>query len=138
MILRESQFTATNQESMGAEPDASLDEVDRQILAELQSDGRMTNVELARRVGLSAPPCLRRVRRLEEERIIRGYHADLDPVALGYEITFFALVGLESQKEAMLQSLRAAGARLAGGAGMPHDPRRRRLPAAAGGARHGA
>ena len=87
---------------MSAEPDASLDEVDRQILAELQADGRMTNVELARRVGLSAPPCLRRVRRLEEERIIRGYHADLDSVALGYEITFFALVGLESQKEAML------------------------------------
>ena len=89
---------------MSAEPDASLDEVDRQILAELQADGRMTNVELARRVGLSAPPCLRRVRRLEEERIIRGYHADLDPVALGYEITFFALVGLESQKEAMLSA----------------------------------
>ncbi|TCZ61334.1 Lrp/AsnC family transcriptional regulator [Roseicella aquatilis] len=87
---------------MSADPDSSLDEVDRQILAELQADGRMTNVELARRVGLSAPPCLRRVRRLEEERVIRGYHADLDPVALGYEITFFALVGLESQKEAML------------------------------------
>ncbi|MDN3566939.1 Lrp/AsnC family transcriptional regulator [Paeniroseomonas aquatica] len=89
---------------MTIETDASLDEVDRQILAELQADGRMTNVELARRVGLSAPPCLRRVRRLEEERIIRGYHADLDPVALGYEITFFALVGLESQKEAVLRA----------------------------------
>ena len=88
---------------MTIETDASLDEVDRQILAELQADGRMTNVELARRVGLSAPPCLRRVRRLEEEGIIRGYHADLDPVPLGYEITFFALVGLESQKEAVLQ-----------------------------------
>ncbi|MBL6453840.1 Lrp/AsnC family transcriptional regulator [Belnapia sp. T6] len=89
---------------MTLETDPSLDEVDRQILSELQSDGRMTNVELARRVGLSAPPCLRRVRRLEEEGVIRGYHADLDPVALGYEITFFALVGLESQKEAVLQS----------------------------------
>ncbi|TDG16220.1 Lrp/AsnC family transcriptional regulator [Paracraurococcus ruber] len=87
---------------MSAAPDTSLDEVDRQILAELQADGRMTNVELARRVGLSAPPCLRRVRRLEEERIIRGYNADLDPVALGFEITFFALVGLESQKEVVL------------------------------------
>src|SRR5512147_3070704 len=84
-------------------PGAKLDPIDRQILAELQADGRMTNVELARRVGLSAPPCLRRVRRLEEEGIIRGYHADLDPVPLGYEITFFALVGLESQKEAVLQ-----------------------------------
>jgi DNA-binding Lrp family transcriptional regulator len=79
-----------------------LDGVDRQILAELQADGRMTNVELARRVGLSAPPCLRRVRRLEEQGIIRGYHADLDPQVLGWQITFFALVGLETQKEAVL------------------------------------
>jgi DNA-binding Lrp family transcriptional regulator len=81
-----------------------IDAVDRQILAELQQDGRMTNVELARRVQLSAPPCLRRVRRLEEQGVIRGYHADLDPVALGYEITFFALVGLETQKEAVLSA----------------------------------
>jgi len=80
-----------------------LDSLDRQILAELQDDGRMTNVELARRVGLSAPPCLRRVRRLEEQGIIRGYHADLDPQVLGWEITFFALVGLETQKEAVLR-----------------------------------
>jgi DNA-binding Lrp family transcriptional regulator len=85
-----------------AEPD--LDGVDRQILAELQEDGRMTNVELARRVGLSAPPCLRRVRRLEEQGIIRGYHADLDPQVLGWQITFFALVGLETQKEAVLSA----------------------------------
>jgi DNA-binding Lrp family transcriptional regulator len=89
------------------DPDAALDEVDRQILQELQGDGRMTNVELARRVGLSAPPCLRRVRRLEEAGVIRGYHADLDPVALGWEITFFALVGLESQKEAVLSGFEA-------------------------------
>ena len=89
---------------MTIETDPSLDEVDRQILAELQADGRMTNVELARRVGLSAPPCLRRVRRLEEAGVIRGYHAALDPVALGWEITFFALVGLESQKEAVLSA----------------------------------
>ena len=93
---------------MTIEINASLDEVDRQILAELQSDGRMTNVELARRVGLSAPPCLRRVRRLEEDGIIRGYHADLDPVSLGYEITFFALVGLDSQKEAVLGAFEQA------------------------------
>ncbi|MBC9176272.1 winged helix-turn-helix transcriptional regulator [Pseudoroseomonas wenyumeiae] len=82
----------------------NLDAVDRQILAELQSDGRMTNVELARRVELSAPPCLRRVRRLEEAGIIRGYHAEVDPVALGWQITFFALVGLESQKQALLDA----------------------------------
>lgn len=97
-------MTAMNHGTMTIEIETSLDDVDRQILAELQADGRMTNVELARRVGLSAPPCLRRVRRLEEEHIIRGYHADLDPVALGYEITFFALVGLESQKDAVLRA----------------------------------
>jgi DNA-binding Lrp family transcriptional regulator len=84
--------------------DADLDSVDRHILSELQADGRMTNVELARRVGLSAPPCLRRVRRLEEQGYIRGYHADLDPQSLGWQITFFALVGLETQKEAVLSA----------------------------------
>jgi DNA-binding Lrp family transcriptional regulator len=86
-------------------PDATedeLDDVDRHILAELQNDGRITNVELARRVGLSAPPCLRRMRRLEELGIIRGYHADVAPEPLGFEIIFFALVGLETQKQAVL------------------------------------
>ncbi len=62
----------------------------------------MTNVELARRVGISAPPCLRRVRRLEEAGIIRGYRADTDPQRLGWEVTFFVIVGLESQREAAL------------------------------------
>jgi DNA-binding Lrp family transcriptional regulator len=85
----------------------ALDAVDRRILAELQQDGRMTNVELARRVNLSAPPCLRRVRRLEETGVIRGYHADIDPTALDWEITFFALVGLESQKESVLSAFEA-------------------------------
>jgi DNA-binding Lrp family transcriptional regulator len=80
------------------EPDA----IDRRILAELQADGRMTNVELASRVGISAPPCLRRVRRLEEAGIIRGYQADTDPQKLGWEVTFFAIVGLDSQKESVL------------------------------------
>jgi DNA-binding Lrp family transcriptional regulator len=79
-----------------------LDAIDRRILIELQEDGRMTNVELARRAGISAPPCLRRVRTLEEGGVIRGYHADTDPHKLGWEITFFAIVGLESQKEAVL------------------------------------
>jgi DNA-binding Lrp family transcriptional regulator len=80
----------------------ALDAIDRRILAELQDDGRMTNVELARRAGISAPPCLRRVRRLEEAGVIRGFHADTDPQRLGWEITFFAIVGLESQKELVL------------------------------------
>ena len=80
----------------------NLDAIDRRILAELQGDGRMTNVELASKAGISAPPCLRRVRRLEEAGIIRGYHADTDPALLGWPITVFAIVGLESQKEAVL------------------------------------
>ena len=79
-----------------------LDSIDRRILAELQTDGRMTNVELARRADITAPPCLRRMRRLEEAGVIRGYHADTDPQLLGWEITFFAIVGLESQKETVL------------------------------------
>ncbi len=64
----------------------------------------MTNVELSRRAGISAPPCLRRVRRLEETGVIRGYHADSDPALLGWEIEFFAIVGLESQKEVALSA----------------------------------
>ncbi len=84
-----------------------IDAIDRRILAELQADGRMTNVELARRAGISAPPCLRRVRRLEEAGIIRGYHADTDPQLLGWEVTFFVIVGLESQREAALAAFEA-------------------------------
>ena len=83
-------------------PGAKLDPIDRHILAELQADGRMTNVELARRVGISAPPCLRRVRTLEEQGYIRGYHADVDPRMLGFEVQVFAMVGLQSQAEADL------------------------------------
>ncbi|MDO5756174.1 MAG: Lrp/AsnC family transcriptional regulator [Rhodobacterales bacterium] len=79
-----------------------LDPIDRKILAELQADGRMTNVELAKRVGISAPPCLRRVRTLEEAGLIRGYHADVDPRELGFEVQVFANVGLQSQAEADL------------------------------------
>ncbi|WP_170408987.1 Lrp/AsnC family transcriptional regulator [Ruegeria arenilitoris] len=79
-----------------------LDEIDRKILAELQADGRMTNVELAKRVGISAPPCLRRVRTLEESGLIRGYHADVNSRELGFEVQVFAMVGLESQAEAEL------------------------------------
>ena len=79
-----------------------LDPVDRRILRELQAEGRITNVELARRAGISAPPCLRRVRALEAAGIIRGYHADLAPAALGFAVTVFAQVGLSSQAEADL------------------------------------
>jgi DNA-binding Lrp family transcriptional regulator len=77
----------------------AFDRIDRQILKLLQEDGRMTNVDLAERVGLTAPPCLRRVRALEEAGAIRGYHADLDPARLGFPITVFAMVSLRSQAE---------------------------------------
>jgi DNA-binding Lrp family transcriptional regulator len=79
-----------------------IDAIDRRIIIELQADGRMTNVELARRAGISAPPCLRRVRRLEETGIIRGYHAETDPQKLGFAITFFVIIGLDTQKDAAL------------------------------------
>lgn len=83
-------------------PATRLDPIDRKILAELQADGRMTNVELARHVGISAPPCLRRVRALEEAGYIRGYHAQVDARELGFEVQVFAMVGLQSQAEADL------------------------------------
>ncbi|NBE06709.1 Lrp/AsnC family transcriptional regulator [Paragemmobacter ruber] len=81
---------------------SKLDPIDRHILAELQADGRMTNVELAKRVGISAPPCLRRVRTLEEAGYIKGYHADIDARELGFEVQVFAMVRLQSQAEADL------------------------------------
>jgi DNA-binding Lrp family transcriptional regulator len=81
---------------------ARLDTIDRAILRELQQDGSITNVELARRVGLSAPPCLRRVRALEEAGVIKGYRALLDPKALGYEVVCFAMVQLAAQGQAEL------------------------------------
>lgn len=86
---------------------SKLDPIDRMILAELQADGRMTNVELARRVGISAPPCLRRVRTLEESGYIRGYHADVDARALGFEVQVFVMVGLQSQAEVDLSGFEA-------------------------------
>ncbi len=84
-----------------------FDSVDRCILAELQADGRITNVELATRVGLTAPPCLRRVRALEERGAIEGYHAQLNAEALGYSITVFAMVSLKSQAEPDLKAFEA-------------------------------
>ncbi|HYF56984.1 MAG TPA: Lrp/AsnC family transcriptional regulator [Salinarimonas sp.] len=84
-----------------------LDAIDWAILRELQADGSITNVELARRVGLSAPPCLRRVRALEETGIIKAYRALLDPKALGFEVVCFAMVQLASQKQADLAAFQA-------------------------------
>ncbi len=83
---------------------ADLDAIDWKILRELQKDGRMTNVELSQRVGISAPPCLRRVRRLEEKGVIRGYRALLDAPSLGMEVVAFCLVGLHQQADAELRA----------------------------------
>jgi DNA-binding Lrp family transcriptional regulator len=86
---------------------AELDAIDWKILKELQDNGRITNVELARRVGISAPPSLRRVRALEEAGYIKGYRALLDEKLLGYELTVFAMVHLTSQAEADLTAFEA-------------------------------
>ena len=96
-----------------------LDSGDRKILADLQDNGRMTNVQLAARAGISAPPCLRRVRALEDAGVIRGYHADIDGDSLGYTVTIFAFVGLTSQAETDLQDFEAMVADW-DSAGMPH------------------
>lgn len=77
----------------------NFDNIDLMLLSELQENGRITNVELANKVGLTAPPCLRRMRTLEQSGTIRGYHADIDPAALGYTIMVFAMVSLKSQAE---------------------------------------
>ena len=82
----------------------NLDEIDLKILGEIQADGRITNVELAKRVGISPPPCLRRVRTLEEEGYIKGYRGLLDPRRLGFDVTVFASVHLSSQAEADLRA----------------------------------
>jgi DNA-binding Lrp family transcriptional regulator len=84
-----------------------LDSIDWAILKELQADGNITNVELARRVGLSAPPCLRRVRALEKAGIVKAYRAILDPQALGFEIVCFAMVQLAAQGKQELSAFRA-------------------------------
>lgn len=81
-----------------------LDHIDLKILESLQLNGRITNVELAENVGITAPPCLRRVRALEEEGYIQGYHADLDAGKMGYGLVVFAMVGLHSQAESDLMA----------------------------------
>lgn len=82
----------------------NLDATDWKILRELQRDGHMTNVELASRVGLSPPPCLRRVQALEKAGAIAGYRALLNAEALGFGVRMFAFVGLKSQAEAELKA----------------------------------
>tara|TARA_R110002096_G_scaffold257381_1_gene450682 strand:- start:12773 stop:13264 length:492 start_codon:yes stop_codon:yes gene_type:complete len=81
-----------------------LDEIDLVILQALQEEGRITNVQLAQRAGITPPPCLRRVRALEDAGLISGYHAELNAKALGYDLVVFAMVGLHSQAESDLQA----------------------------------
>lgn len=80
-----------------------LDKIDLKILKNLQDKGRMTNKDLALEAGISAPPCLRRVRALEEHGFIKGYHAEIDPHVLGYGVSVFAHVKLNSQAETDLK-----------------------------------
>ena len=80
-----------------------LDATDWRILKELQANGRISNVELARKVGITPPPCLRRVRALEQAGMISGYFASLDEKSVGFEVIAFATVGLHSQSEADLR-----------------------------------
>ena len=86
---------------------ARLDEIDRKILLHLQADARLTNAELAQRIGLSAAPCWRRVRALEQAGYIRGYHADIDARELGFEVQVFAMVRLVNQSERDLSAFEA-------------------------------
>ncbi len=85
-------------------PNITLDEIDLKLLSQLQETGRKTNVELAKSVGLTAPPCLRRIRALEDSGIIKSYHANVDQSSLGYRITVFAMVSLKSQAEEDLRA----------------------------------
>lgn len=73
-----------------------LDNTDLNILKQLQAEGRITNVELAKRTGISAPPCLRRLRALEEEGFVKSYHANLNAEKLDFPVTVFAMVNLSS------------------------------------------
>ncbi|MCY4238524.1 MAG: Lrp/AsnC family transcriptional regulator [Rhodospirillaceae bacterium] len=84
-----------------------LDAIDLKILRDLQEHGRMTNVDLSKRAGISAPPCLRRVRALEAAGYIKGYHAQVDSEALGFEVLFFVLIGLDSQTQEVLRAFEA-------------------------------
>lgn len=80
-------------------PTARLDELDRKILQQLQADGRMSNQELSEQIGLSPSPCLRRLRNLESEGVIRSYVALVDPEAVGLGVTAFVRIRLDQQDD---------------------------------------
>ncbi|TLX62257.1 Lrp/AsnC family transcriptional regulator [Stutzerimonas nosocomialis] len=93
---------------MPRNPKASLDAYDRRILAALQRDGRLSNVDLADRIGLSASPCLRRVKMLEDTGVISGYQATLDPDAIGLGLTVFVGIKVERHHEEEAERFRQA------------------------------
>ena len=80
-----------------------LDNIDLLILNDLQVNGKISNVELANLVNISPPSCLRRVKVLEDAQYIKGYNADINAELVGFKVTVFAYVGLESQAENDLQ-----------------------------------
>ena len=85
-------------------PSAGLDAIDRKILMLLQEDNQITNQDLASRVGISPPPCHRRVRRLREEGIIQRDVSLVDPVKVGRSLIVFASIALERQREDLLEN----------------------------------
>ena len=87
---------------------SDLDEIDRKILKQLQENARISNVDLADKVGLSAAPCLRRVRGLEDEGVIRKYVTLLDPLKLGLTVSVFIQVSLEKQMRNALDTFEAS------------------------------
>lgn len=93
-----------NKRKVSAMVSPKLDAIDLKLLSLLQENGRMTNVDLAKAVGISAPPCLRRIRTLQEQGYIQGFHADVNAKELGFEVKAFAMVGLHSQAEADLNA----------------------------------
>ena len=92
--------------------DEPLDEIDLKILSDLQKDGRIRNNELAERVGISQPPCLRRMKSLRRRGYIRAIRASLDEKLLGFEVTSFVLIQLKSQARTAVQAFEASIAAL--------------------------
>jgi DNA-binding Lrp family transcriptional regulator len=88
-------------------PKPALDETDVRILKEIQEDARISNVDLAERIGLSPSPCLRRLKRLEEEKVVRGYMTLVDQNAVGLPVSVFVSVALKEQSEAALEQFEA-------------------------------
>ena len=92
----------------------SLDRIDRKILHELQRDGRISMTELAERVSLSTSPCTERVRRMERAGVIQGYHARVNPEALGRGLLVFVELTLSSKSADVFEKMRRE---------LQHEPR---------------